>query len=39
LYYSSCLLEALLCMRRAGASIIFTYGAIDAAKLLKEQMK
>jgi len=26
-------------MRRAGASIIFTYGAIDAAKLLKEQMK
>jgi len=37
--YNSCLLEALLCMRRAGANIIFTYGAIDAAKLLQEQRK
>merc|ERR1712137_832392 len=33
--YDSCLLEALLSMRRAGADIIFTYGAVDAARLLK----
>ena len=32
--YASCLLESLLCLRRAGADIIFTYGAIDAARLL-----
>lgn len=32
--YESCLIESLLCMRRAGADMIFTYGAIDAAKIL-----
>ena len=32
--YDACLLESLLCLRRAGASIIFTYAAIDAARLL-----
>jgi len=37
LNYDSCLLEALTSMRRAGANIIFTYAAIHAAKLLKEQ--
>merc|ERR1712130_13789 len=36
LNYDSCLLETLLSMRRAGADIIFTYGAIDAARLLNE---
>ena len=30
-----CLLESLTSMRRAGASIIFTYGALDAARLLQ----
>jgi porphobilinogen synthase len=29
------LLESLLCLRRAGADIIFTYGAIEAARLLR----
>ena len=33
--YESCLLESLLCLRRAGASIIFTYAAIDAAQALQ----
>jgi porphobilinogen synthase len=33
--YDRCLLESLTCLRRAGADIIFTYGAIDAAKLLR----
>ncbi|TVR43634.1 MAG: porphobilinogen synthase [Planctomycetota bacterium] len=33
--YESCLLESLLCLRRAGADMIFTYGACDAARLLK----
>ncbi len=33
--YEQCLLESLACMRRAGADIIFTYGALDAARLLK----
>jgi porphobilinogen synthase len=33
--YDRCLLESLLCLRRAGADIIFTYGAVDAAKLLR----
>lgn len=33
--YDQCLLESLLCLRRAGADIIFTYAAIDAAKLLR----
>jgi porphobilinogen synthase len=32
--YDACLLESLLCLRRAGASVIFTYAAIDAARLL-----
>jgi len=34
--YDSCLLEALLSFRRAGADIIFTYAAIDAARALRE---
>jgi porphobilinogen synthase len=33
--YERCLLESLLCLRRAGADIIFTYGALDAARALK----
>jgi len=33
--YDRCLLESLLGMRRAGADVIFTYGAVDAARLLK----
>jgi porphobilinogen synthase len=33
--YDRCLLESLLCLRRAGADVIFTYGAVDAAKLLR----
>jgi porphobilinogen synthase len=32
--YEACLLESLLCLRRAGADLIFTYGAIDAARRL-----
>lgn len=39
LNYDSCLLESLLSLRRAGASIIFTYGAIDAARLLQDKTK
>ncbi len=35
--YDRCLLESLLCLRRAGADIIFTYGALDAARLLAGQ--
>ncbi len=35
--YNACLLETLLCMRRAGADVIFTYGAVDAARLLAQQ--
>lgn len=34
LNYDQCLLEALLGLRRAGADVIFTYAAIDAARLL-----
>ncbi|NRA39087.1 MAG: porphobilinogen synthase, partial [Planctomycetes bacterium] len=34
--YDSCLLETLMCFRRAGADIIFTYAAIDAARLLQK---
>jgi porphobilinogen synthase len=34
LEYDRSLLETLLCLRRAGADIIFTYAAIEAAKLL-----
>jgi porphobilinogen synthase len=33
--YDACLLESLVCLRRAGADIIFTYGALDAARLLQ----
>ncbi len=33
--YESCLLESLLAFKRAGADVIFTYGAIDAARLLR----
>jgi len=33
--FDRCLLESLLCLRRAGADMIFTYGAIEAAKLLQ----
>ena len=33
--YESCLMESLLSLRRAGAEMIFTYGAIDAATFLK----
>lgn len=32
--YERCLLESLLCLRRAGADLIFTYGALDAARAL-----
>ena len=32
--YDSAILETLLCLRRAGADIIFTYAALEAAKLL-----
>ena len=35
--YERCLMESLMCLRRAGADIIFTYGAIDAARLLAAQ--
>jgi porphobilinogen synthase len=35
--YERCLLESLLSLRRAGADMIFTYGAIDAARLLTER--
>jgi porphobilinogen synthase len=36
LNYERCLLESLLCLRRAGADMIFTYGALDAARLLHQ---
>jgi porphobilinogen synthase len=32
--YQACVLETMLCFRRAGASIIFTYAAIDVAQAL-----
>lgn len=32
--YDSCLLESLTALRRAGADLIFTYGAVEAAGLL-----
>jgi porphobilinogen synthase len=32
--YDQALLETLLCLRRAGADLIFSYAAIEAAKLL-----
>lgn len=34
--YDRCLLESLLCLRRAGADAIFTYGALEAARLLSK---
>ncbi|HMJ11393.1 MAG TPA: porphobilinogen synthase [Polyangiaceae bacterium] len=37
--YERCLLESLLCLRRAGADVIFTYGALDAARLLRASRK
>ncbi len=33
--FERCLIESLLCLRRAGADVIFTYGAIEAARILK----
>ena len=33
--YESCLIESLISLRRAGADMIFTYGAIDAAGFLQ----
>lgn len=35
--YDRCLLESLLCLRRAGADVIFTYGAFEAARLLRRR--
>jgi porphobilinogen synthase len=35
--YDACLLEALLSLKRAGADVIFTYGALDAARLLADR--
>jgi porphobilinogen synthase len=34
--YDACLLESMLCLKRAGADVIFTYGAVDAARLLSK---
>ncbi len=34
--YDACLLETLLCFRRAGADMILTYSALDAARLLAD---
>ena len=33
--YKKCLMETLICFRRAGASAILTYGAMDAARWMK----
>lgn len=33
--YDACLLESLLSLKRAGADLIFSYGALDAARLLR----
>lgn len=33
--YDRCLMESLLSLRRAGADIIFTYSAVEAARLLR----
>jgi porphobilinogen synthase len=33
--YDRALLETLLCLRRAGADVIFTYAALEAARLLR----
>ncbi len=34
--YDACLLESLLSLKRAGADVIFSYGALDAARLLAQ---
>lgn len=34
--YDACLIESLMSFRRAGADIIFTYGAIEAAKIMQQ---
>ena len=34
--FDKVLLESLICLRRAGADIIFTYGALEAARLLQK---
>jgi porphobilinogen synthase len=33
--YEQTLMESLICLRRAGADLILTYGAVDAARLLR----
>ena len=33
--YKKCLMETLICFRRAGASAILTYGAVDAARWMQ----
>jgi porphobilinogen synthase len=35
--YDKCLLESLVALRRAGADMIFTYAAVDAAKILAKR--
>lgn len=35
--YERCLLESLVCIRRAGADMIFTYGALDAARAMRSR--
>ena len=35
--YKKCLLETLICFRRAGASAILTYGAVDAARWMQDE--
>lgn len=35
--YERGLLESLLCLKRAGADIVFTYGAVDAARALQRR--
>lgn len=36
IHYEDCLLESLLSFKRAGADMIFTYAAVDAARLLQQ---
>ena len=35
--YKKCLMETLICFRRAGASAILTYGAVDAARGMRDE--
>lgn len=35
--YKKCLMETLICFRRAGASAILTYGALDAARWMRDE--